>query len=97
MFNAWNVIYINSFLNGRPHPGIAEIDFLLDLEGEILPLDVKAGINPKSKSLGVYAGRYAPRILLRSTLLNLKLDGMILNVPLYAIEHIARLARNRAH
>jgi predicted AAA+ superfamily ATPase len=76
----------------KKNPGIAEIDFLTELEGEILPLEVKAGVNSKSKSLGVYAQRYAPRILLRSTLLNLKLDGQILNIPLYAIEHLGRLA-----
>jgi predicted AAA+ superfamily ATPase len=77
----------------KKNPGIAEVDFLVDIEGEILPFEVKAGVNPKSKSLGVYTGRYAPRILLRSTLLNLKLDGLILNVPLYAIEQVRRLAR----
>jgi predicted AAA+ superfamily ATPase len=79
----------------KKNPGIAEVDFLVDIEGEILPFEVKAGVNPKSKSLGVYTGRYAPRILLRSTLLNLKLDGLILNVPLYAIEHVGRLARRK--
>jgi hypothetical protein len=87
----------NDLYYWKKDPGIAEIDFLIELDGEILPFEVKAGINTKSKSLAVYAGRYSPRILLRSTLLNLKLDDSILNVPLYAIEHLARLARIAMH
>ena len=77
----------------KKNPGIAELDFLVELDGEVLPLEVKAGINTKSKSLGVYVQRYSTRIQLRSTLRNLKLDGTILNVPLYAIEQLARLTR----
>lgn len=73
----------------------AEIDFLCQIDGAVLPLEVKAGINPKSKSLQSFREQYAPSILLRSTLLNLKCDGGILNVPLYmvnALERVVRLA-----
>jgi predicted AAA+ superfamily ATPase len=71
----------------------AEVDFLWSSQqGDILPLEAKAGINTKSKSLRVYDEKYQPAQLLRSTLLNLRKDGEILNIPLYALTSLARLA-----
>lgn len=67
----------------------AEVDFLYERKNTVYPLEIKAGINPRSKSLRAYAERYSPRKLLRSTLLNARQDGELLNVPLYAIRSIA--------
>ena len=65
--------------------GIAEVDFVVEYDGQTYPLEVKAGVNPKSKSLRIYDEKYAPPSLSRSTLLNLKRDGRICNYPLYAV------------
>jgi predicted AAA+ superfamily ATPase len=71
----------------------AEVDFLWSSQqGDILPLEAKAGINTKSKSLRVYDEKYHPAQLLRSTLLNLRKDGNILNIPLYALTALGRWA-----
>ena len=70
--------------------GQAEVDFILPMEN-ITPLEVKAGINPKSKSLKVYQQKYSPNITLRSTLLNLKQEQQIINIPLYAISQTSKL------
>ena len=48
-------------------------------------LEVKAGINPKSKSLQSFDATCRPPLLLRTTLLNARLDGRMANVPLYAV------------
>jgi len=69
----------------RSKGGKAELDFLFDFEGNICPLEVKAGINLKSKSLKSYDLQFKPDRLLRTNLLNLKKDGKIYNLPLYAI------------
>jgi predicted AAA+ superfamily ATPase len=69
----------------RSKGGKAELDFLCEFSGRIYPLEVKAGINPRSKSLRSYDMQFSPSILARATLLNLKKDGKILNLPLYAI------------
>lgn len=69
----------------RSKGGKAELDFLCEFEGNIYPLEVKAGINPKSKSLKSYDGQFDPNGLVRANLLNLKRNGKILNIPLYAI------------
>lgn len=65
--------------------GIAEVDFILEHAGKIFPLEAKSGINPYSKSMQVYMERYNPDYVYRTTLLNLKLDANIINIPLYAI------------
>ncbi len=69
----------------RSKGGKAELDFLCEFSGGIYPLEVKAGINPRSKSLRSYDMQFSPPVLARSTLLNLKKDGKIFNLPLYAI------------
>ncbi len=58
---------------------------MVEYDGQAYPLEVKAGVNPKSKSLRIYDEKYAPPALSRSTLLNLKRDGRICNYPLYAV------------
>ncbi|MFH0922116.1 MAG: ATP-binding protein [Fibrobacterota bacterium] len=68
----------------------AEVDFILDKGGTVFPLEVKAGINPRSKSLAAYGKRFAPPLALRTTLLNLKKNANILNIPLYAINFLPR-------
>jgi hypothetical protein len=71
----------------------AEVDFLWQSpQGGILPLEAKSGINPKSKSLRIYEEKFHPARLLRTTPLNLRQDGKILNIPLYALTALDRLA-----
>lgn len=69
----------------RSKGGKAELDFLISLKGNIYPLEVKAGINPKSRSLKSYDQQFSPERLLRTNLLNLKMDGKTCNIPLYAL------------
>ncbi len=73
---------------------MAEIDFLCEIDENIFPLEIKAGINPRSKSLKSYDTKFHPRMLIRSTLLNLKHDGKILNIPLYAISCLKNFIKN---
>ncbi len=69
----------------RSKGGKAELDFLCEFGDRICPLEVKAGINPKSKSLKSYDWQFNPASLARANLLNLKKDGKIFNLPLYAV------------
>jgi len=65
--------------------GTAEVDFLFQHEGMIHPLEAKAGINLKSKSLKLYREKHQPGMLFRTSLNNMKGEGKTLNYPLYAI------------
>lgn len=74
--------------------GTAEIDFLIEDDHGIYPLEVKAGASQKKKSLLVYNQKYSPVKLFRASIMNLKHDGEIYNYPLYLISRILDLLRN---
>lgn len=68
--------------------GSAEIDFLIEDDHSIYPIEVKSGENTKKKSLLVYNQKYAPSKLLRTSPMNLKHDGNVYNYPLYLISQL---------
>lgn len=72
--------------------GIAEIDFLIENVNEIYPLEIKAGMSLKKKSLLVYQQKYSPSKLFRANTLNLRHDGDIYNLPLYLISRVSQIA-----
>lgn len=63
----------------------SEVDFVFSYKNLILPVEAKAGINVKAQSLKVYMKEYNPKFAIRYSLLNIKFDNNILNIPLYAI------------
>lgn len=69
----------------------AEIDFLIQHGSLILPLEVKSGVNVRSKSLAFYESKYQPPLVVRTSLRNLKIDNRVLNVPLYALQSLPRI------
>lgn len=73
---------------------LAEVDFLYAHKNDLYPLEVKAGVNPRSKSLLAYGARYSPKKLLRATLLNACKNGAIMNFPLYALRSITQILDN---
>jgi len=74
--------------------GKAEVDFLFETEGEIFPLEVKAGINLKSKSLQSFATKFNPSQLFRTSLRNLRKDGSLCNIPLYYLDSLPHIVTN---
>lgn len=73
----------------------AEVDFVILLDEEILPVEVKTARNVKSHSLALYRQRYSPRIAIRVSLLNLKRDDELINVPLYMVDNLSSLVTAR--
>ncbi len=61
----------------------AEVDFLIQDQIEIRPIEVKAEDNVSGQSLKVYQNKYSPTIKLRFSLKNLKVNGNIINIPLF--------------
>ena len=68
--------------------GACEIDFLLDNGDAAIPLEVKAEVNLKSKSLKTYCNKYQPDIAIRTAMTDYKEESWLTNLPLYAIEEI---------
>ncbi|MDR1653371.1 MAG: DUF4143 domain-containing protein [Prevotellaceae bacterium] len=62
----------------------AEVDFLLSQETGIIPCEVKAAENVKSKSLNVYVEKYKPEYAFRISARNFGFANNIKSVPLYA-------------
>lgn len=71
--------------------GIAEVDFLIEHDLNIYPLEVKSGTSRNKKSLLVYRDKYKPTTLFRASLMNLKKDGNVANFPLYLISRLLEL------
>lgn len=70
-----------------------EVDFLIQLDEHIVPIEVKSGANIKSASLKYYAQKYKEDtpLKVRISLRNLSLDGDLLNLPLYLSDETCRL------
>jgi len=73
---------------------IAELDFIIQHDEKIIPIEVKASRNVKSRSLGVYREKYLPDISIRTSLRNLRQDGTLFNIPLYLLWNIDMLIAN---
>ena len=65
-----------------------EIDFIVDNGDNIIPIEVKAEINLKAKSLKTYREKFAPEISIRSTMADYSEESGLINLPLYAINGI---------
>ncbi len=71
--------------------GKAELDFVIEQDDLIYPLEVKSGNSLKKKSLKTYGDIYHPKLLIRTSPMNLRKDGDVLNCPLYLIEGLRTL------
>ncbi len=65
--------------------GIAEIDYIMQKGEEIIPVEVKAGIHTKSKSLALFMEKYKPAYAIRISARNFGFKNNIKSVPLYAV------------
>lgn len=66
-----------------------ELDFLLQDDGLILPIEVKAGMNVSSKSMTKVLSQL--EVGLRFSMRNLSYDGSIINIPLPLVSEFQRL------
>ena len=70
-----------------------EVDFVIQRDNDVLPIEAKAGENVKATSIKRYAREYAADtpLVIRMSMRNLSLDGNVLNVPLFMIDHLDRV------
>ena len=69
----------------------AEVDFLLQKDASIIPVEVKSGTRLGGKSLGIYIDRFNSNLALRFSMNNLKRDGAIINIPLFLADWTDKL------
>lgn len=68
--------------------GSCEIDFVVDTNETIIPLEVKAEVNLRAKSLKTYCDKFKPEVSIRTSMKDYKKEDWLLNLPLYAIENL---------
>ena len=61
----------------------AEVDFLIQDGIEVRPIEVKAEDNISGQSFKVYQDKYSPSLRLRFSMKNLKVNGNIINIPIF--------------
>jgi hypothetical protein len=64
--------------------GKAEIDFVIQRGGRLIPIEVKAADNTKAKSLKIYMDKYKPEYAIRLSTKNFAFEDNKKCVPLYA-------------
>ena len=62
-----------------------EIDFLIKVDGDIIPVEVKSGRRTNSKSLNEYIKKYNPKYSIRISSKNFGFENNIKSIPLYAV------------
>ena len=63
----------------------AEVDFILQFGTGIIPVEVKAGIHTKSRSISVFRNHYETTQVIRISSKNFGFENQIKSVPLYAV------------
>ena len=59
----------------------SEVEFVVQVGKEIIPIEVKAEGNISGRSIGVYNDKYAPNYRCRFSMLNLQFNGNLLSCP----------------
>ncbi|EKA92936.1 hypothetical protein FPOG_01263 [Fusobacterium periodonticum D10] len=70
-----------------------EVDFIIQNENNIIPIEVKAETNIKSRSLQKFKEKFKDDIKLRVrfSFENLKLDDDLLNIPLFMVDYTEKI------
>ena len=73
---------------------VVEIDFLIETDNGVIPIEVKASDNVKAKTLNYYMEKYKPKYAIRISTKNFGFDNNIKSVPLYATFCIKKQSLN---
>ena len=65
--------------------GTSELDFIVQMQNEIIPIEVKASINLQAKSLKYYIETFNPQKAFRFSGATYKQNDVITDIPLYAV------------
>lgn len=65
-----------------------EIDYIIQYQNKIIPIEVKANKSKNNVSLTRYNEKYKNDLSIRFSMRNLSKDGNIINIPLFMIEYV---------
>ena len=73
--------------------GSCEVDFVVDTGEQVIPVEVKAEVNLRAKSLKTYNERFSPNVSIRTSMSDYKKEDWLINLPLYAIDQIINVIK----
>jgi len=77
--------------------GVSEIEFLLQIDNSIIPVEVKSGFRTKrSKSLNAFIEKYNPPLAVKVSGRNFSFQDRTLHIPLYAAGKIPEIIKRLA-
>lgn len=76
-----------------PDIGVAEVDFVIQSASQIVPIEVKAELNLRAKSLAEFIKRYAPSLVIRTSMASYSKGERVVDLPLYAISLLPALIK----
>ena len=82
------------FTNDR---GSCEIDFIVDTGETVVPIEVKAEVNLKAKSLKTFCEKYNPESAVRTSMADYRKEDWLTNLPLYAIGELGKCVKTNDH
>ena len=71
--------------------GDAEVDFVIQTDDKVLPVEAKAERNLQAKSLKVYYEKCNPDVAIRVSMVDYELQSWLMNIPLYAVGFLGGL------
>lgn len=71
----------------------AEVDFVVQVGGDIVPIEVKSERNVKARSLAEYRKKYNPGYSVITSMRTETKGDEVLNIPLYMIAGIKRFMK----
>lgn len=82
-----NLDYIGYWTNER---STSEVDFVIQKENSVIPIEVKSGENLRSRSFTLFCQNFSPDKALKTSALPYREDKTVLNVPLYGISVVMK-------
>lgn len=70
--------------------GSCDVDFIIDTGEKIVPVEVKAEINLKAKSLKTYREKFHPELSVRTSMADYKKEDWLVNLTLYLVENTCK-------
>ena len=65
--------------------GISKVDFVIDNGMAVIPVEVKARLNPQAKSLKAYREKFSPQLSIRTSMSDYEKGDRLLDLPLWSI------------
>ncbi len=69
----------------------AEVEFVIQHASRVIPIEVKSGTSITGRSLMEYNKKYSPELRIRFSMLNLKKDDTLVNIPLFLADKLKEL------